>query len=141
MAHAGELHPRVAAALGLPERACAFEIDLAPLLAAVEAAPVFQVAPVSTFPAAKEDLALVVDESVDAADVVAVVREAAGVLVEEVRLFDVFRGPQIGDGKKSLAVSLRLRAADRTLVAEETAGVRKRVVKRAGKRLGATLRS
>lgn len=139
VAHAGELHPRVAKELGLPARACAVEIDLEPLLDAVEAAGVLQVRAISTFPAAKEDVALVVDESVTAAAVEAVVREAAGELGEEVRLFDVFRGEQLGEGRKSLAFSLRLRG-DHTLTAEETAGVRKRIVKRAAKRLGAELR-
>ena len=139
VAHAGELHPRVAKELGLPARSCAVEIDLEPLLDAVEAAGVLQVKAIPTFPAAKEDVALVVDESVAAAAVEAVVREAAGELAEEIRLFDVFRGEQLGEGKKSLAFSLRLRG-DHTLTAEETAGVRKRIVKRAAKRLGAELR-
>ncbi|MGK2349360.1 phenylalanine--tRNA ligase subunit beta [Actinomyces sp. W5033] len=139
VAHAGELHPRVARGLGLPARACAAEIDLEPLLAAVEEAGVLQVSPVLTFPPAKEDVALVVDEAVPACQVEAVVRQAAGDLVEEVRLFDVFRGEQIGEGRKSLTFSLRLRAG-RTLTAEETAGVRKRIVKQASKRLGAELR-
>ncbi|RAX24052.1 MULTISPECIES: phenylalanine--tRNA ligase subunit beta [unclassified Actinomyces] len=141
IAHAGELHPRIARNIGLPPRACAIELDLEPLLAAAADAGVLQVRPVSTFPAAKEDVALVVDESVTAAAVEQVVREAAGDLADEVRLFDVFRGPQLGEGRKSLAFSLRLRAADRTLTAEETAAVRKRVVKRAAKRLGAQLRA
>ena len=79
--------------------------------------------------------------SVAAAAVEAVIREAAGDLLEEVRLFDVFRGPQLGEGRKSLAFSLRLRASDRTLTAGELAGVRKRVVKRAAKPLGAELRA
>ena len=141
VAHAGELHPRVARELGLPERACAIEIDLDPLLEAARNAGPVQVKAVSTFPAAKEDIALVVDEAVTAAQVEDLVRQAAGDLAEEVRLFDVFRGPQLGEGKKSLAVSLVLRAPDRTLTADETAGVRKRVVKRAAKVLGAELRS
>ena len=141
IAHAGELHPRVVRALGLPERACAVEIDLDPLLEAARSAGALQVKAVSTFPAAKEDIALVVDETTTAAEVETLVRQAAGDLAEEVRLFDVFRGPQLGEGKKSLAFSLVLRAPDRTLTAEETAGVRKRVVKRAAKLLGAELRS
>ena len=141
VAHAGELHPRVARSLGLPERACAVEIDLEPLLEAAQAVGVLQVGPISTFPAAKEDIALVVEESVPAGRVEEVVRQAAGELAEQVRLFDVFRGAQLGEGRKSLAFSLVLRAPDRTLTAEEIAAVRKRVVKRAAKRLGAELRS
>ncbi|SPT53967.1 Phenylalanine--tRNA ligase beta subunit [Actinomyces bovis] len=141
VAYAGELHPRVCRSFGLPPRTCAVELDLEPLLDAVEAAGVLQVKPVSTFPAAKEDLALVVDEAVTVAQVEQVLRRAAGDLAEEVRLFDVFRGPQLGEGRKSLAFSLRLRAADRTLTAEETAGVRKKAVKQAAKLLGAELRA
>ena len=141
VAHAGELHPRVVRALGLPERACAVEIDLDPLLEAARSVGALQVKAVSTFPAAKEDIALVVDEAVTAGQVEDLVRQAAGDLAEEIRLFDIFRGAQLGEGKKSLAVSLVLRAPDRTLTAEETAGVRKRVVKRAAKLLGAELRS
>ena len=117
------------------------KIDLGPLLETARDAGALQVKAVSTFPAAKEDIALVVDETTTAAEVEALVRQAAGDLAEEVRLFDVFRGPQLGEGKKSLAFSLVLRAPDRTLTAEETAGVRKRVVKRAAKLLGAELRS
>jgi phenylalanyl-tRNA synthetase beta chain len=138
--HAGELHPKACEALELPPRTVAFELDLDAVLAASPAEPV-QVAPVSTFPPAKEDVALVVDAGVPAADVLAAVREGAGELAEEVRLFDVFTGEQLGAGKKSLAFSLRLRAADRTLTAEDTAAVRNRIVKVAGKRVGAVLRS
>ena len=141
VAHAGELHPRVARALGLPERSCAVEIDLDALLDAAQERGVLQVGAVSTFPAAKEDIALVVDESVTAAQVEALIRATAKDLAEEVRLFDVFRGEQLGEGRKSLAFSLRLRAADRTLTAEDTAGIRKRIVKRAAKALGAELRA
>ncbi|GAA4286850.1 phenylalanine--tRNA ligase subunit beta [Georgenia daeguensis] len=137
--HAGELHPKACEAFELPSRTVAFELDLDAVLAASPAEPV-QVDPVSTFPLAKEDVALVVDASVPAADVLAAVVEGAGELAEEVRLFDVFTGEQLGEGKKSLAFALRLRAADRTLTAEETAGVRNRIVKVAGKRVGAVLR-
>lgn len=139
LGYAGEMHPRVARDLGLPARTCVVEIDIEPLVAAAESAGVLQVAAVSTFPAAKEDIALVVDEQVSAGEVEAIVREAAGALAEEVRLFDVFRGEQLGQGRKSLAFSLRLRG-DHTLTAEETASVRQRIVKRAAKRVGAQLR-
>ena len=138
--HAGELHPNVCAALELPARAAAFELDLSAVLAASPAEPK-QVLPVSTFPLAKEDVALVVDADVPAAEVLAAVREGAGALAEEVRLFDVYTGDQLGQGKKSLAFALRLRAADRTLTAEETAAVRESVVAVAGRRVGAVLRS
>ncbi|GAA4424140.1 phenylalanine--tRNA ligase subunit beta [Georgenia halophila] len=137
--HAGELHPRVTAALELPARTAAFELDLDAVLAASPAEPV-QVDPVSTFPLAKEDVALVVDAHVPASDVLAAVTEGAGELAEEVRLFDVYTGDQLGADKKSLAFALRLRAVDRTLTAEETAAVRERIVEVAGERSGAVLR-
>lgn len=141
---AGELHPKVAGALSLPGRPVAFELDLDVLLAAAPTAPVVA-EEVSTFPAAKEDVALVVDAGVPAADVLSAVRAGAdaspaGAVLESARLFDVYSGEQVGEGKRSLAFALRLRAADRTLTAEETAGVRDAVVAEAGKRFGATLR-
>lgn len=143
--HAGELHPKVVTALDLPARAAAFEVDLDVLLAAAPVEPL-QVAEISTFPVAKEDVALVVDAEVPAGEVEAAVRAGAtaspaGDVLEELRLFDVYTGPQVGDGLKSLAFSLRLRAADRTLTAEETAAVRESVVAEADRRFGARLRA
>ncbi|QHT55519.1 phenylalanine--tRNA ligase subunit beta [Cellulomonas sp. H30R-01] len=143
--HAGELHPNVVAAHGLPARTAAFELDLDVLLAAAPAEPT-QAHPVSSFPLAKEDVALVVPAHVPAADVLDAVRVGAaagpaGDVVEDVRLFDVYVGGQVPDGTRSLAFSLRLRAADRTLTAQETAGVREAVVAEAQRRFGATLRA
>ena len=137
--HAGELNPKVLAALDLPPRSAAFEVDLDVLLAAASTDP-FQGAVLSTFPVAKEDIALVVDVGVPAADVFAAVRDGAGELIEELRLFDVFTGAQVGQGKKSLAFSLRLRAADRTLTAQDAIAVREAAVAEAGRRVGAVLR-
>jgi phenylalanyl-tRNA synthetase beta chain len=143
--HAGELHPNVVATLGLPARAAAFELDLDVLLAAASGEPL-QALPVSAFPVAKEDVALVVPSQVPAADVLDAVRVGAaagpaGDVVEDVRLFDVYVGDQIPAGTMSLAFSLRLRAVDRTLTAQETAGVRAAVVAEAQRRFGATLRA
>jgi phenylalanyl-tRNA synthetase beta chain len=137
---AGELHPKVVATLGLPARACAFELDLTALLAAAPDAPVVA-REVSTFPVAKEDVALVVDAAVPAADVLDAVRAGAaagpaGDVLESAELFDVYTGEQVGEGLRSLAFALRLRAADRTLTAEETAGVREAVVAEASRRFG-----
>ncbi|MCH6159269.1 phenylalanine--tRNA ligase subunit beta [Streptomyces marispadix] len=136
--HAGELHPRVVKALGLPQRSCAMEIDLD----AVEKAGGGLVpAPrVSGFPVATRDVALVVDESVPAADVEAALREGAGELLESVRLFDVFTGEQLGGGRKSLAYALRFRAGDRTLTADEASAARDAAVAAAVERTGAVLR-
>ncbi|CAN5197295.1 phenylalanine--tRNA ligase subunit beta [soil metagenome] len=143
--HAGELHPKVVAALDLPARAVAFEVDLDVLLDAASTGPL-QAREVSTFPVAKEDIALVVDAGVPAADLEAAVRlgadsSPAGKVLEDLRLFDVYTGAQVGDGRKSLAFSLRLRAADRTLTAEEAAGVRDAVVAEAHRQFGAELRA
>ncbi|GAA3811065.1 phenylalanine--tRNA ligase subunit beta [Cellulomonas soli] len=143
--HAGELHPNVVAALDLPARAVAFELDLDVLLAAAAAEPV-QAEALSTFPVAKEDVALVVDASVPAEQVLDGVRAGAvaspaGDVLEDVRLFDVYTGSQVPEGTRSLAFSLRLRAQDRTLTAQETAAVRDAVVAEVGRRFGATLRA
>jgi phenylalanyl-tRNA synthetase beta chain len=137
--HAGELHPKVVEALGLPGRAAAFEVDLSVLVGAASGEPV-AAAPVSAFPAAKEDFAFVVDGDVPAEAVRSAIVAGAGELLEEVALFDVFTGEQVGEGKKSLAYSLRLRAADRTLSAKEVRAVRDAVVASAGEKVGAVLR-
>jgi phenylalanyl-tRNA synthetase beta chain len=136
--HAGELHPTVTAALGLPERTCAFELGLDVLLAA-DPGPV-RAAPVSTFPLAKEDVALVVASDVPAADVQQALVDGGGELLEDVRLFDVYTGEQVGEGRTSLAFALRLRAPDRTLTAQEANAVRDAAVAEASRRTGAVLR-
>ena len=137
--YAGELHPKVLEVLDLPARTVAFEVNLDAIIGAAPAEPL-QAAAVSGFPVAKEDLAFIVAESVTADALREVLVEAAGDLCEDVRLFDVFTGEQVGAGNKSLAYAVRLRAADRTLDAKETAGVRARAIELAGERLGAVLR-
>jgi len=137
---AGELHPRVVGRLGLPARTCAAEADLDALVAAA-AAQGHRPAPlVSHFPPASVDVALVVEETVPAADVAAALRAGAGELLESLRLFDVFRGPQVGEGRRSLAYALRLRAPDRTLTDAEVLAARDAAVGEAGRRVGAVLR-
>ncbi|NYG56028.1 phenylalanine--tRNA ligase subunit beta [Nocardioides perillae] len=139
LGHAGELHPRVCRAFGLPERSAAAELDLDALLGhatAVVPAPQF-----SSYPVAKEDVALVVDASVPAAAVEAALREGAGPLLESVRLFDVYTGDQVGEGRTSLAFALRFRAPDRTLAEGEAAAARDAAVALAAERTGARQRS
>jgi phenylalanyl-tRNA synthetase beta chain len=136
--HAGELHPRVCQAYGLPRGTGALEIDLDALMARTVEIPPAPV--VSHHPLAKEDVALVVDESVHAADVEHALKEGAGALLESIRLFDVFTGPQVGEGKKSLAFALRFRAPDRTLTEAETAAARDAAVASAGRAVGAVQR-
>ncbi|MFJ4560746.1 phenylalanine--tRNA ligase subunit beta [Streptomyces massasporeus] len=138
--HAGELHPRVVKALGLPARSCAMELDLD----AVEAAGDATVAAprISTFPVATQDVALVVDAFVPAVDVEAALRDGAGELLESIRLFDVYENAeQLGEGRKSLAYALRFRAPDRTLTVDEASAARDAAVALAGERVGAELRS
>ncbi|WP_328679920.1 phenylalanine--tRNA ligase subunit beta [Streptomyces sp. NBC_00322] len=136
--YAGELHPRVVKALHLPARSCAMELNLDLLERSSQGA--LQAPRISTFPVATQDVALVVDHSVPAAEVERVLREGAGELLESIRLFDVFTGEQIGEGKKSLAYALRFRAADRTLTVEEASAARDAAVALAAERTGAVLR-
>ncbi|MBM9460646.1 phenylalanine--tRNA ligase subunit beta [Nocardioides sp. zg-536] len=136
--YAGELHPQVCTSYGLPKRSAAVEVDLDALFAAVPdvvAGPVF-----STMPVAKEDVALVVPDSVTVAEVEEALREGAGDLLESVRLFDVYAGEQIGEGHKSLAFALRFRAPDRTLTEVETGAARDAAVAAAAARTGAVQR-
>ena len=136
--HAGELHPRVGRSYGFTGPVAAAEIDLDAL---IDAAPDVGPRPrFSTFPVAKEDLALDVDAAVPSA----LVHDAllgASPLVESVRLFDVYTGDQIAAGKKSLAFALRLRAPDRTLTDEDISAVREAAVAAAAVAAGASLRT
>jgi len=136
--HAGELHPRVLSALELPPRTGAAEIDLSELLAHSHGP--MQSRPVSTFPVATQDVALVVASDVPSAEVERALRAGAGELLESLRLFDVYTGEQIGVGRRSLAYAMRFRAADRTLTAEEATAARDAAVAEAGRRVGAVLR-
>lgn len=138
--HAGELHPRVLKALGLPARTGAMELDLDALEQVGDGVP--QAPSISTFPVATQDVALVVDKPVPAAEVEAALREGAGELLEAIRLFDVYvNDEQLGDGKKSLAYALRFRAGDRTLTVDEASAARDAAVALAGERTGAVLRA
>ncbi len=138
LGYAGELHPRVCQAYGVPPRTAAAEVNLDRLLelaVPVVPGPVF-----SSYPVAKEDVALVVDADVPAAEVETALREGAGALLESVRLFDLYTGDQVGPGKKSLAFALRFRAPDRTLMEAEAAEARDAAVALAAERTGAVQR-
>ncbi|MER6409814.1 phenylalanine--tRNA ligase subunit beta [Streptomyces humidus] len=138
--HAGELHPRVLKALGLPARTSAMELDLDVLEQVGDDTP--QAPSISTFPVATQDVALVVDRLVPHADVEAALREGAGELLEGIRLFDVYENAeQLGDAKKSLAYALRFRAGDRTLTVDEASAARDAAVALASERTGAALRA
>jgi phenylalanyl-tRNA synthetase beta chain len=118
----GELHPLVCRAWDL-EGIVAFEVDAAPLLAAATAGEETY-EDVTTFPAAYQDLAVVVPADVAAVEVRAAVIDGGGELLRAADVFDLYAGEQVGEGRKSLALGLEFRAADRTLTDEEVAGLR-----------------
>lgn len=136
---AGELHPQVCRANGLPPRTCAIELDLDALLAGDRAET--EVGSLSAFPLTKQDVALTVDESVPAKAVEQALREGAGPLLEAIALFDIYTGPQIGAGKKSLAYSLHFRGADKTLTEKDAGAARNAAVAMAAQRVGAVQRA
>lgn len=135
--YAGQLHPAVIERAGLPAGTCAVELNL-------DAIPIVERLPapaVSPFPAVFQDISLVVAEDVAAGAVVDAVRVGAGELLEDVRLFDVYTGPQIGEGRKSLTLALRFRATDRTLTEDEASASREAAVAAAAERVGAVQRA
>jgi phenylalanyl-tRNA synthetase beta chain len=124
LGHAGELHPAVLARLGLPASGRAPRSSTSTSSPAASAAPTRMRAFSTRMPLALTDVALTVDEAVTAGAVEARLRSAAGELLESVALFDVYRGEQVGPGKKSLAFRLSFRAPDRTLTTGEVSGFR-----------------
>jgi phenylalanyl-tRNA synthetase beta chain len=136
--YAGEILPSVAQARDLPRVVAALELDLSALIASapdhVEAQPVL------VFPAATQDLSLVVEISVAAADVLSAVIEGAGELLESATLVDDYRGKGLADTEKSLTFALRFRAPDRTLTANEASEAKLAGVARAQQMFNATIR-
>ena len=135
VAHAGELHPRIVAAYGLPERSVAFAVALSALPDSALVRPTT----VGTMPAAVQDVALIVDSTVSAADIEGALRAGAGELLESITLFD--RYDKIGDGKISLAFTLVFRAQDRTLTGEEVSAMREAATAVAASKFGAVVRT
>ena len=135
--HAGQLHPGVVERSGLPKGTCAIELNL-DAIPSVEALPAPRVSP---FPAVFQDVSLVVSSDVPAQAVEDAVREGAGELLEDIQLFDVFTGPQIGEDRKSLTFALRFRAPDRTLTEDDASAARDAAVRCAVERAGAVLRT
>ena len=134
--HAGQLHPAVLERCGLPKGTCAAELDID----AIAFGSTLPSPRVSPFPAVFQDVSLVVDAEVAAQGVIDAVRDGAGDLLEDIALFDVYTGPQIGAGRKSLTLALRFRATDRTLTEDEASAARDAGVAAAGQRFGAALR-
>jgi phenylalanyl-tRNA synthetase beta chain len=142
--HAGELHPRVISAFGLPARTAAMELDLSVIETAADSLGPVQAPTLSGYPVAVQDVALVVPAAVPAAEVERALTAGAAlggdVRLEELKLFDVYTGDQAGEGHKSLAYTLRFRAPDRTLTAEEVSAARDAAVAEAARQTGAVLR-
>lgn len=135
----GELHPQVVENYDLPDTALlAADFDLDALIAAVPV--LFDVNAIPSQPPILEDIALIVDESIPADQVEVLIRQTGGRTVTDVRLFDVYRGEQIGSEKKSLAYSLTYQSPDRTLTDKDAANIRNKIVKRVERELGARLR-
>ncbi|MCX2934137.1 phenylalanine--tRNA ligase subunit beta [Mycobacterium sp. CVI_P3] len=135
--HAGQLHPAVIERSGLPKGTCAVELCL-------DSVPITESLPaprVSPFPAVFQDVSLVVSNEVAAQAVVDAVRDGAGELLEDVALFDVYTGPQIGADRKSLTLALRFRAPDRTLTEDEASAARAAAVAAAAAAVGAVQRT
>jgi phenylalanyl-tRNA synthetase beta chain len=130
----GELHPAVLEGVW-----GAFELDLAQLLAA--ASEDVRYTDVVAFPAVRQDLAFAVPEEVSAAELIAAAREAAGDELREMRPFDVFRGEQVGEGRKSVAFAVSFQSPERTLTDEDAAALRERIVQALRERFGAELRA
>jgi phenylalanyl-tRNA synthetase beta chain len=130
----GELHPTL-----LEGQWSVFELDLPELFAAVPERLVYE--DVITYPAARQDLAFVVDEDVLAGDLIDVAREAAGPELREARVFDVYRGGQIPAGKKSVALHVAFQSPERTLSDEDAQALRERIVTALADRFDAELRA
>jgi len=133
----GELHPSVAARWDL-ETVAGFELDFGALAAAATAVPRYE--DLTSFPAIRQDIAVVVGDDVPAARVLEAIRAAGGALLRDAEVFDVYRGAQVGEGRASLAVRLEFRAPDRTLTDEEVAQRRAKIVDALRERVGGELR-
>ena len=137
--HVGEVDPGVLDAFDVPERVGWLEVDLDTLLGVPHGDTPYR--QVSRYPSSDIDLAFEVDDAVPASAVERCLREAAGDLLARLSLFDVFRGAPVGDGRRSLAFTLRFQAADRTLTDAEMADVRRRCIDAVEGSLPASLRA
>jgi phenylalanyl-tRNA synthetase beta chain len=136
----GELHPLVKERFDFGAApVLAAELDLNVVLPLVQER--YHVSPVASFPPVLEDIAVIVDEDLPAGRLEEVIRQAGGEMLAGLRLFDVFRGPQIGEGKKSMAYGLTYQSAERTLTDSDALQIRQRIIRRLEQDLGAKLRS
>ncbi|MBR1585489.1 MAG: phenylalanine--tRNA ligase subunit beta [Clostridia bacterium] len=134
----GELHPDVAAAFDIAGRCYVAQVDLPAFFAASQA--LGTVKSIARFPAVNRDLALVMRDDQQVGPLMTAIREGCGSMLEDIRMFDVFRGIQVGPGNKSVAFSLTFRAADHTLTEEEIIRLTEKALKIAGDKFNAFLR-
>ncbi len=134
----GQLHPLTAANYGIDTQAFVAALDFEAIFA--HRAGTVEYKPLPKFPATTRDFSFVVDEAVEVGTLIATMTRAGGKLVEDVALFDIYRGPQIGEGKKSVSLRVSLRAADRTLTVEEADKVSAKILGAMEHQLGITIR-
>jgi phenylalanyl-tRNA synthetase beta chain len=132
----GRIHPQLALTLDLDPGTCVFELEYAPISCGRLAC----FAPISRYPSIRRDLAVVVDADIEAAELRAVTEEAAGELLQEVIIFDVYQGKGVETGRKSIALGLILQGYSSTLTEQDIESVVSRVTGRLGEKLGASLR-
>ena len=136
----GELHPLVRERWELPAQPVLVgEFDLEAVLKGMDAR--FLIKPISRYPAVVQDIALIVDENIEAARVEGLIRQTGAALLNKVRLFDVYRGEPLPQGKKSLAYTLTFQALDHVLSDQDAAKLRDKIVGRLKRELGAELRT
>jgi phenylalanyl-tRNA synthetase beta chain len=134
----GQLHPLTAANYGIDTPTCVAALDFDAIFDL--RAGTVEYKPLPKFPATTRDFSFVVDEEVEVGTLTATMARAGGKLVEDVALFDIYRGPQIGEGKKSVSLRVSLRAADRTLTVEEADKVSSKILGAMEHQLGITIR-
>ena len=135
----GQLHPQIAEEYGLGQDAFAAEFDFEAMQAAAEFAKKFT--PLPKYPALTRDFAFVCDEALEVGRIEEIMRQTGGKRVEQIKLFDIYRGAQLGEGKKSVAFSVTMRAPDRTLTDDEADKTAAKITKRLYEELGISLRS
>ena len=134
----GEIHPRIAGLYDLPSGAFAFEIDASAITAGLMTDPAYS--RFGDFPSVERDIAVVVEDSVEAGRMIGVVQDLAIREVSDVRVFDVYAGAQVGAGRKNVAMSVTYRASDRTLRDDEVSAIHARIVDALNSRFAAVLR-
>ena len=138
--YVGEIHPNLREKLDISKKLFVFEIDIDLISRATEAKkPAFK--PLPKFPSVRRDLALIVDADTPASGILEEIEKSGSNLIENAEVFDVFTGGSVEEGKKSVAVSLQLRAADKTLTEEEINKAQEKTVKKLELALGARLRT